>query len=756
MDTKVAAPVDVLNKVDATPLSAEQIAKRDEMFSLIEKNLILTEEEKGQMMVKVMELLRTANRGTNVMDELQKLMTAQDRHQEIQRQLNEKSPIFAMIVQDAVQSALNTNDLNYKSNEAEYQKMLSDLPTDAAKKAMQAVYDAAIGDKTLRGDLKAIQAKVEQVLTNQANFSDARNESLQPLFKRMNVIVKTGLPRESQVLGSQTVAPDVGQWEAPPTDEQPESLRDKAKRKFLELFDRIRGKKTETVEAETDTTNDLDEAYIKTPTEIIDNLVEGNADLTTAEKADLKATALELLEKGTDISKTVEKLKATLAERSRVNREISALVLNAPELSKQMYFALSAALNDEMSAPKRTEALTQWQSFVDQLPTDRAKAAVKAVYQEALKNKALRSDVNALEEKIADKLASTGIDDREKALNSLINTLGSEINRAISTRKPSETVADQAPAVTEAAVAEAAVVAAAEVLTDAPKTSVENKDAKLNQALTDRISSLNLNSEGEKRDVTPQEFFGSDMDQLIKTMEVENDQNLNTELKAIRQLLVDSKPGVMIGTEATDRLKAALNAKYPEVLDNIMGYINIHIQEHDIRTAMQAEINAKGTELKAKIDTLSSADVSAEIKALHQKFASRINPFGVDQALFPLNDALQERVHNTEAAAKEIDQLWQRADEPSLALNTVATILSKHQLDNTIQLSLIEFAKKIAPIFSKSGSISSEELGNIIFQIIPQTTNIPQALKSALINKVKVMVSTHNKTVGQNPQQQVA
>ena len=751
VDTKIEAPVDVLNKVDATPLSAEQIAKRDEMFGLIEKNLILTEEEKGRMMVKVMELLRTASRDTNVKAELQKLMASQDRHQEIQRQLNEKSPIFAMIVQDAVQSALNTNDLNYKANEAEYQKMLSDLPTDAAKKAMQAVYDAAIGDKKLRGDLKAIQAQVEQVLANQANFSDARNDSLEPLFKRMNVIVKTGLPRESQVLGSQTIAPDVGQWEAPPTDEQPESLRDKAKRKFLELFDRLRGKKTETVEAETDTTNDLDVAYIKTPTEIIDNLVASNVDLTTAEKADLKATALELLEKGTDISKTVEKLKATLAERSRVNREISALVLNAPELSKQMYFALSAALNDEMTAPKRTEALTQWQSFVDQLPTDRAKAAVKAVYQEALKNKALRSDVNALEEKIAEKLASTGIDDREKALNSLINTLGSEINRAISTRKPSETVVDQAPAV-----AEAAVVPAAEVLTDAPKTTVENKDEKLNQALTDRIISMNLNSEGKKRDVTPQEFFGSDMDQLIKTMEVENDQNLNTELKAIRQLLVDSKPGVMIGTEATDRLTAALKTKYPEVLDNIMGYINIHIQEHDVRTAMQAEINAKGTELKAKIDTLSSADVSAEIRALHQKFASRINPFGVDQALFPLNDALQERVHNTEAAVKAIDQLWKNPDEPSLALDKVATILSNNQLDNTIQLSLIEFAKNIAPIVNKPGNVSSEELGNIIFQIIPQTTNLPPALKSALVNKVKVMISTHNKTVGKNPQQQVA
>lgn len=750
-DTKVTAPVDVLNKVDATPLSPEQIAKRDEMFGLIEKNLILTEEEKGRMMVKVMELLRTASRGTNVMAELQKLMTSQDRHQEIQHQLNEKSPIFAMIVQDAVQSSLNTNDLDYKANEAAYQKMLSDLPTETARKAMQAIYNEAISNKKLRGDLKAIQARVEQVLTNQANFSDARNDSLEPLFKRMNVIIKTGLPRESQVLGSQTIAPDVSQWEAPQTDEQPESLRAKTKRKFLELIDRIRGKKAETTEAQTDTTNDLDEAYVKTPTEIVDFLIEGNADLTTAEKVELKATALELLEKGTDISKTVEKLKTTLTERSRINREISALVLDAPKLSRQMYSALIAAFDENTSPAKRTEALAEWQSLVDQLPTDRAKAVVKTVYQEALRNKDLRTNVNALEEKIADKLANTGIDDREKALSSLINTLGNEINRAISNRKPSDTVSDQTPDV-----AKASIAATAEVLASAPKTTVENKDEKLNQALNDRIIARNLNNEGKKRDITPQEFFGSDMDQLIKTMESENDQNLNAELKAIRQLLVDTKPGVMIGTEAIDRLTTALKAKYPEVLDTIMGYINIHIQEHDVRTAMQAEINAKKAELSAKIDTLSPSDISAEIKALHQKFASRINPFGVDQALVPLNDSLLERAH-TNAAVKAIDELWKT--EPTLALDKVAAILSKNQLDQTLMTRLVAFAKNIAPIINvatdEKRPISATERGKIISDLIPYMS-VPQELKSALVTKVNTMLNDFNKKSGPDNQQMAA
>ncbi len=755
--TTVTAPVDVLNKVDATPLSAEQIAKRDEMFGLIEKNLVLTEAEKGQMMVKVMELLRTATRNTNVIAELQKLMTSQDRHQEIQRQLKEKSPIFAMIVQDAVQSSLNTNDLGYKTNEAEYQKLLSDLPTDAARKAMQAIYDEAISSKKLRGDLKAIQAKVEEVLTNQANFSDARNESLLPLFKRMNVIVKTGLSRESQVLGSQTVAPDLSQWEAPKTDEKTESFREKAKRKFLAIFDRIRGKKAEAGEESTDTTNDLDEAYVRSPAEMVDFLIEGNLDLTTAEKAALKANALESLEKGTDISKTVEKLKATLTERSRVNREISALVLDAPQLSREMYSALDAAFDEDISPAKRTEALATWQSFVDQLATDRAKAVVKAVYQEALKNKDLRGDVGALEEKIADKLASTDVDARDKALTDLINVLGSEINRAISNRKSSEAVVDQVPDVVKPAV----VAAAAEVLASAVKPTVETPDDKLNQALVSKIISVNLGGEAKKRDVLPQEFFGSDIDQLITIMAVEKNPALNDELKAIRQILVDSKPGVMISTEATDRLETALKAKYPEVLDTIMKYVNMHIQEHDVRTAMQAEITAKNTELTAKIDTLSSDDISREIKALRQKFASRINPFGVDQALAPLNDSLRERMH-TDAAVKEIDRLWQNPSKPGLGLDLdkVATILSNNQLDNTIQLSLIELSKQIAPIINAATKVGREisrtEHSNIIFTIIPSINNIPQALRTPLVKKINKMVADFNDQARKSPHQQAA
>lgn len=748
VDSKVTIPTDVLNKVEATALSSEQIAKRDQMFNLIEKNLILNEQEKGRLMAKVMDLVRTATRNTNVVGELQKLVTDNGLHQESQRQWKEEGPIFAAVIQSAVQSALNTNDLDYRRNEADYQKMLSELPTEAARTAMKAVYEEAISNKKLRENSKALQAKVDQVLANQADFADKRGESLNPLFQRMNVIIKTGLPRESQVLGSQTIAPDVSQWAAPVTEEQSESFRAKAKRRFLELFDRIRGKKPETEEIAVDTAHDIEEAFVRTPAEMVDFLVESNKDLTNEEKDALRKTAVEQLEKGTDITKTIENLKTALSDRARINREIAAVVLNAPELSKQMYFAIAAALDNDLSAEKRTAALVQWQGFVDQLPTDRAKAAVKRVYQEALKDKKLGTDVNSIEERLMDQLADTGaVEDREKALTDLVNALGKEINQAIQNRKPIEPLVDQAPDV-----AKAVVNAATEVLANTSKETIDTNDKKLSQSLKDNIASENLIGEHNNRDILPAEFFASDMDQLIKTMAGEKDADLNVELKAIRQMLVETKPDTVMGTEALDRLTKALKAKYPEVLATITEYIGDMRTDHNNRIEMQTEIAAKSSELLARIDTLSSEDISGIIKALHDKFTIKLNKFAVDRALVPLNDALRERMHTLQAV-KEIDQLWKT--EPSLALDKVANILSNNQLDQTMMTKLVAFAKNMAltvnAATAEKRQISAAERGTIIFGIIPYMS-VSQELRSALASKVNKMIDSFNSQPGPDKQ----
>lgn len=749
--TTTAAPTDVLNKVDVTPLSPDQIAKRDQMFDLIEKNLILNEQEKGRIMAKVMDLVRTSTRNTNVIDELQKVVTDNGMHQESQRQLKEEGPIFAAVIQSAVQSTLNTNDLDYKKNEADYQKMLSELPTDAARTAMKAVYEEAISNKKLRESSKAIQAKVDEVLANQANFVDKRAASLDPLFQRMNVIIKTNLPRESQVLGSQTITPDVSQWEAPISEEKAESLQAKAKRSLLELVNRVRGKKIEAEETPVDTANDLNEAFVRTPAEMVDFLVESNKDLTTEEKNTLRKSAVEQLEKGTDISKTVENLKAALADRARVNREIAAVVLNAPELSKQMYFALAAARNNDLSAEKRTAALVQWQSFVDQLPTDRAKAAVKKVYQDAMKDKNLGADVNAIEERLMNQLAdNSSIHDREQALTDLVNSLGKEINQAIQNRKP-EVVIDQA-----ANVAQSVVNTASEVLATGPQTNVENIDTQLDDQLNTKINSVNLIAEKDQRDILPKEFFASDMDQLISTMENEKNPALIEELKAIRKDLVDSDPNSKMGKEALARLEKALKTKYPQVLATMKDYIENFIDDHNNRVDMQAEIKTKTAELFAKVDTLTSADISQVINELHQKFTTKTNRFAVDQALVPLNDGLREQMHTIQAV-KDISQLWQT--EPSLALDKVANILNNNQLDQTIMTRLVAFAKNMAPVMNAATTekrqISANERGKIIFELIPYMS-IPQDLKTALVTKVNKMLDGFNSQLGPDNQANAA
>lgn len=748
---QVDTPIDVLNKVDATPLSAEQIAKRDQMFDLIEKNLILNEQEKGRLMAKVMDLVRTATRDTNIIGELQKLVTDNGIHQESQRQLKEEGPIFAAVIQSAVQSALNTNDLDYRKNDADYQKMLTELPTDEARTAMKAVYEDAIASKKLRENSKALQARVDAVLANQANFADKRGASLQPLFERMNVIIKTGLSRESQVLGSQTIAPDLKQWEAPQaTEQQDESFRAKAKRRFLELVDRIRGKKVESV-AVVDTANDINEAFIKTPAEMVDFLVASNADLTAEERAALRKTAIEQLEKGTDVSKTIEKLKTALTDRTRINREIATLVLNAPELSKRMYFALSAALDQDQAGAKRQEALAQWQSFVDELPTARAKTAVKEVYQAAMKDKNLRGNVNALEEMLTDKLADhSDASGREQALHDLINALGNEINRAIKDRKPAQAVVDQtldSPKAAESTTADA--------LADTPDKNGESVDSKLEKQFEDGLIALNLFKNRDKQDIPPKSRFEAEMDMLIKTLANENDSALNDELKVIRQTLVDANTDTKIGNEALDRLTKALTPKYPKLLKLTHDFIEDLIEDHNNRVEMQSEIKAKTTELLGKVETLSSDDISREIKALYDKFTKKpINKFAVDQALFPLNDQLRDAMHINNAV-KAIDQLWKA--EPTLALDKVSTILSNNQLDQTIMTRLVAFARNIAPIINaatnEKRSISQAERGKVVFELMP---TLPQNLKSALVTKVNTMFDNFNKNTGDTYNRQAA
>lgn len=853
-----AAPKSDVRSVPAVAMTPEQKLSleksRDQIVDLVEKNLILSEEEKTRLVVKAVELLRTADKNTNVLAELQKLMVAGERHQAIQDALLNSAEIADQI-QTAVVDALDTSSLDHKTSDAAFQEVLASLPTDQARASLQAIYDQAIGDKKLRGNQDKIKALVEKALAEQADQNSSRTESLKPLFKKINDQVKAHLQHgEAQVLGSQTIEPSLADWEKPvPTEAELAAEKmtrtQKLRQKLGRLVDRIRGKTADT--ASEDTQDDVSETADtpKSQADIVAGMVDTNPDLTADEKAKLKTKVLELLENGTDINKTLEQLKATLADRDEVNKKITALVLDAPDLSKQMYFTLSAALQDDLSEEKRREALTKWQTLVDAQITSRAKQVLTQVYQAAIKDRNLSGNVDKLEEMIANRLAETGmIDARRDAVLNLVETLSTEINKAITARKGPDTpkaeilddqpkntevVTQTAPDQTKAPEVVADAPQVSEVLAAQPKDQVENNDAaekqkqflvgiesliasakkigvdldqatlhmyalksdkldkallgdtlakidqllagkavdsavatvkaavnsapektdidpkevdqKLRDQLVEGIKAINLGAQIRNRDIAPKELFASDLDQLMKATNTLNDANLNQELKAIRTLLVDTSDDEMIGGEAVNRLESAL-AKYPELLKTIRASVISNIQDHNTRIAMAAEIAKREAATMANILTIKPDDIRTQIKALESKFGSLINKHAVENALAKLNDTLR-LAQNTAAAMTKISTIWDT--EPTLALDKVKQVLVDEQLDPQIMDKIVDILKQTAPVINEATAqkrkITGRERGHVMFDLIPDMSNVPVALKQALAKKMTTMFDSLDK-----------
>ncbi len=856
-----AAPKPDVRSTPAAEMTPEQKLSfeksRDQIIDQVEKSLILSDDEKTRLVIKAVELLRTADKNTNVLAELQKLMVAGERHQAIQDALLNSEQIADQI-QTAVIDALDTNSLDHKTSDAAFQEVLANLPTEQARASLQAIYDQAIGDKKLRGNPDKIKALVEKALADQADQNSSRTESLKPLFKKINAEVKSHVRQgEAQVLGSQTIEPSLADWEKPvPTEAELAAEKmtraQKLRQKLGGFVDRIRGKAADTTTEDGDNENETIDTP-KSQADIVAGMVDSNPDLTAGEKAKLKATVLELLEKGTDINKTLEQLKLTLANRDEVNKAITALVLNAPDLSKQMYFTLSAALQGDLSEEKRREALTKWQTTVDSQLTDRAKQVLKQVYQTAMqaavKNPKAGISVDRLEDMIANGLAETGmIEARRDAVLNLVNTLSTEINKAITARKgpdepkQSEVLADQPKAAEIIAQAVPDQVKGPEVVDQAPQVSevlaaqpkaqaesndtveqqrkflvgiesliasakkigvdldqatlhmyalksdqldkallgdtlakidqllagkaldltvvvntvvgkaaekvdakVENIDLKLNDQLVSAINTLNLQAQTVDRDVSPREFFASNMDQALKILDNVNDPDLRDELRSIRNYLVSVPNDQDIGNEPLARLEKVL-AKYPELLATVSGFISRHIKDHNNRKAMASEIAQREKTMMDNIQTATPESIRTEIKTLEKKFSATINRHGVDIALALMNDKLRE-AQNTEAATKEIAEMWN--NDLTLNLDKISQILASHQLDRTILDKVTDFAKAAGKIQNKATSenrdLSDNDRSQILFSLIPNINNVPPALKVALATKMTRMFGDYNK-----------
>ncbi len=422
----------------------------------------------------------------------------------------------------------------------------------------------------------------------------------------------------------------------------------------------------------------------------IAELVQSNPDLIDSEKALLTQRALELFASTETKSprQLIEALKASLGEREKINRQISALVLDAPAIAYNIHSALEAT--DKAAGEKA------FREQLLKLPTERARQAALQLYRAASNDKNLQSNLTLLTDRLTDRLADAGeIPLRELAIQKLANTLASQINAQAKLRKQASPAA-QNIVTDEPVVARASTPTETTTTVDTPVVAPV-AEAKTTEAPQAEVASANTSTEtvipaeaandNAKESMTTEQAVSlmrerlqsellaksTGIDSLIAVLENKGDTKAAEALRGLQQEVMTVASNAKFEGPKRDQwlnqIKQAL-AQYPQAYDAVLPHLAAYVVAHngraqsaqaDLPSELRGAEAANDTEMDAvdvlKGQTTKINDILAAAKSSH----TAIDMTTLDQALAGLDSisgiSAEDRAL-TEGKARQEARAW--------------------------------------------------------------------------------------------------
>lgn len=424
----------------------------------------------------------------------------------------------------------------------------------------------------------------------------------------------------------------------------------------------------------------------------IAELVQSNPDLIDSEKALLTQRALELFA-STETKRPrqlIEALKASLGEREKINRQISALVLDAPAIAYSIHSALEAT--DKAAGEKA------FREQLLKLPTERARQAALQLYRAASNDKNLQSNLTLLTDRLTDRLADAGeIPLRELAIQKLANTLASQINAQAKLRRQASPAAQNivtdepvvarvsTPTETTTTVDAPVIAAVAEAkTTEAPQAEVASANTSTETVIPTEAANDNNNA---KESMTTEQAVSlmrerlqsellaksTGIDSLIAVLENKGDTKAAEALRGLQQEVMTVASNAKFEGQKRDQwlnqIKQAL-AQYPQAYEAVLPHLAAYVVAHngraqsaqaDLPSELRGAEAANDTEMDAvdvlKGQTTKINDILVAAKSSH----TAIDMTTLDQALAGLDSisgiSAEDRAL-TEGKARQEARAW--------------------------------------------------------------------------------------------------
>ncbi|MBP7057431.1 hypothetical protein KBB08_02985, partial [Candidatus Gracilibacteria bacterium] len=424
--------------------------------------------------------------------------------------------------------------------------------------------------------------------------------------------------------------------------------------------------------------------------EAITDMIQNNLDLTEGEKTLLTQKALELLnsKEKRNPKQLIEGLKSSLSEREQLNRQISALVLDAPTIAFSIQNALDQT-NREAGEKAFREQLIK-------LPTERARQVALQLYREAINNKKLQTNLNYLTDQLADRLADTSqITARELAIQALANTVAGQINDQAKLRQQSQTTTTNTPT-NEPAVAPTNTPTETTTPVEAPTTTpaAQAKAAEAPQSevassgtTTETIIQAKAANDNAKESMTTEQAVSlmrerlqsellaksTGIDSLITVLESKGDTKAAEALRSLQQEVLAVASNAKFEGAKRDQwlnqIKQTL-AQYPQAYEAVLPHLAAYVVAHngraqsapaDLSSELRGAEAANDTEMDAvdvlKVQTTKINDMLAAAKSSH----TAIDMATLDQALAGLDSiggiSAEDRAM-TEGKARQEARAW--------------------------------------------------------------------------------------------------